>query len=831
MSMFATMSIRTKLSAGFGSALALIVAVGLFGLYQLQSVNNVTREIGEDWLPRVEMLGEIKHATSQHRILATRRTQTTDFRALASIAQGTREALQLLRTTGDAYTKAANSPEEQQLFREFLDLWDDYQGTLAIVFQRLEAGEITAAHLEFNSVSLANFEAAAGKLDELITLSKQNSRAAAVRANKVYRLALLATIAAIAAAALLAAVGIVWASQSISSPILRISTAMQRLTAGDDSVTVVDDPGRKDEIGVLAAAATGYRDSLVRSRQLAREAELERERLQAAVSNMPIGLTMFDANQELIICNDRYAEIYGLPHELTAPGTKLVDMLRSRVSAGSVAIEDPQAYVDRVLRIVRERKPALNLVKQENGCILSVVHQPMEGGGWVATHEDVTERRRAEERIHHMARHDALTDLPNRTLFRERIEEALKQAGRQGKLAVLCIDLDHFKAVNDTLGHPVGDALLQMVADRLRGSVREDDAIARFGGDEFAVAQSATGQPEGATALAQRIIESLSKPYTINEQQVVIGASVGIAVAPTDGTAADELLRNGDLALYRAKADGRGAYRFFEPEMDARMQARRALELDLRQAFADGDFEVHYQPIIDLGTNEVSSFEALLRWRHAKRGLVAPSEFVPLAEDIGLIVPLGEWVLRRACMDAATWPDAVGVSVNLSPVQFRNKRLLESVITALARSKLPAHRLELEITEGVLLAEHEATLAALHQLRGLGVHIAMDDFGTGYSSLSYLRSFPFDKIKIDSSFIRNISDEDSSLAIIRAVTGLGASLGIATTAEGVETQDQLERVRAEGCTEVQGFFFSKARPASEIALLLRSLQQRAAAAA
>jgi len=429
-----------------------------------------------------------------------------------------------------------------------------------------------------------------------------------------------------------------------------------------------------------------------------------------------------------------------------------------------------------------------------------------------------------------MARLDGLTDLPNRILFKERVEEGLKRLPRDNGIAVICLDLDHFKAVNDTLGHPIGDGLLKQVADRLRATAREQDTIGRFGGDEFAIVQIGTTQPEDVTALAQRVVETLSEPYEVDGHQAVIGVSIGIAVAPTDGESAEQLLKNADMALYRAKSDGRGSYRFFEPDMDARMQARRTLEFDLRRALIREEFELYYQPTIDVRTKSIVGFEALLRWHHPERGLIPPAEFIPLAEEIGIIVPLGEWVLRQACKDAALWPNDIKVAVNLSPAQFKGKKVLDAVITALASSGLSAKRLELEITEGVLMTAHEGTLEVLHQLRAFGVKIAMDDFGTGYSSLSYLRSFPFDKIKIDSSFIRNVNDEESSLAIIRAVTGLSASLGMATTAEGVETQEQFDRVSAEGCGEVQGFFFSKAVPVGELRDLMDKLDREKAAA-
>jgi diguanylate cyclase (GGDEF)-like protein/PAS domain S-box-containing protein len=434
---------------------------------------------------------------------------------------------------------------------------------------------------------------------------------------------------------------------------------------------------------------------------------------------------------------------------------------------------------------------------------------------------DVTERKQAEARIAHMAQHDALTGLPNRVLFHQRLDAALAQLDhRGGLLAVHCLDLDHFKSVNDTLGHPIGDDLLRVVAQRLKDNLRDCDLVARLGGDEFAVIQRDITHPREANDLAARLIAALSANYDIQHHEVVIGASIGIALAPSDGKAADILLRNADMALYRAKADGRGTSHFFEAEMDRRIQARRVLELDLRKAFANNEFDLHYQPLVNLHTDRISGFEALLRWHHPERGMVLPGEFIAVAEEIGLIGPLGEWVLRRACTEAARWPGEIKIAVNLSPAQFRTRGVVQAVLSALAYSGLPPHRLELEITESVLLGETEANLAILHQLREIGARISMDDFGTGYSSLSYLRSFPFDKIKIDRSFVRDLEKRPDCMAIIRAVAGLGASLGISTTAEGVETREQLERLRAEGCTEAQGFLFSAPRPAADVTALL-----------
>jgi len=558
------------------------------------------------------------------------------------------------------------------------------------------------------------------------------------------------------------------------------------------------------------------------------EIRIQNYRFQLITNGMAQGLCMFDAEQRLIMCNERYAELYALPQELATAGVTLKEIRQYRVAMGNAPVGDADQFVNEVRIQVTGGKPHRYTVELGDGRSIAVHHMPMEGGGWVATHEDITEQRRSEAQIAHMAHHDALTGLPNRVRFREEMDRSLTRARRGEKLAVLCIDLDHFKGVNDTLGHPVGDALLKAVSDRLSKCVRDADTIARLGGDEFAIIQVAVEQPSQSIALAERIIACISEPFSIDGHHVVIGTSVGIAIAPDDADDPDQLLKASDLALYRAKSDARGTFRFFEQEMDARMQVRRTLELDLRNALVHGEFELYYQPLVNLQTNQVSGFEALVRWNHPTRGRVSPGDFIPLAEEIGLITQLGAWVLRQACAEAKTWPTDVKVAVNLSPAQFKCRTLVLDVVSALAASGLPGHRLELEITETVLLQDTDATLATLHQLRELGVCISVDDFGTGYSSLGYLRKFPFDKIKIDRSFVRDL---DNSLAIIRAVTGLSTGLGMSTTAEGVETREQLERLRSEGCTEVQGYFFSQPRPATEVASLLASVPGKSKAAA
>ncbi|MCJ2069295.1 EAL domain-containing protein [Methylobacterium sp. J-030] len=448
---------------------------------------------------------------------------------------------------------------------------------------------------------------------------------------------------------------------------------------------------------------------------------------------------------------------------------------------------------------------------------------PVATGGWIATLEDVSARKASEARADEMARLDPLTGLPNRLLLRERLAQALARLQRGGEpYALLLIDLDRFKPVNDTLGHPIGDLLLAKVADRLRSTVRPTDTVARIGGDEFVILQTGIREAGNTQALARRIVDLISRTYMVEGHLLTIGASVGVALAPTDGESADKLLKNADLALYRAKLDGRGTYRFYEPEMDARMQARRRLELDMRQALARREFQLHYQPQLQLDGDRLIGCEALIRWKHPERGLISPLDFIPLAEEIGLIVPIGEWVIRQACRDATTWPAGMSVAVNVSPAQFKSDRLVETIISALASSGLSAKRLEVEITEGVLLQESVKTLQTLHRLRELGIRVSMDDFGTGYSSLSYLRSFPFDKIKIDRSFVQDLASKPDGDAIIRAIAGLGKSLGMTTVAEGVETPEQMQRIREEGCTDVQGYLISKPIPSDDLLQFLTS---------
>jgi diguanylate cyclase (GGDEF)-like protein len=559
-----------------------------------------------------------------------------------------------------------------------------------------------------------------------------------------------------------------------------------------------------------------------------RRLRLEKQRLDTAVNNMSQGLLLFDSSQRLVVCNQRYIEMYGLSPEVIKPGCTFRDVITHRKATGSL-IGDADEHYSRILREVGLRKSMV--IETPDGRSIQIMNEPLADGGWVATHEDITERRHAEERIAHLAHYDALTDLPNRVLFREQLERELKKIVRGGQFAVLYIDIDEFKSINDSLGHPVGDELLKAVAARLRNSVRETDFVARLGGDEFAVVQTDIEHTADVTDLVTRIYRAIREPYKCLGHQVTTDASIGIALAPGDGTDLDQLLKNADLAMYGAKADGRRTYRFFEAGMDLRVTARRTLEVDLRKAIVDGGFEVYYQPLVDLQSNEVIGCEALLRWRHPHRGMISPAEFIPLAEETGLINQLGEWVLTTACAEAASWPEHIKIAVNVSPVQFKTHTLALKVAGALALSGLAPNRLELEITEAVLIRDDESALAMLHQLRAIGVRIALDDFGTGYSSLSYLQRFPFDKIKIDRSFVNDIAEPGGSSYIVQAVVNIAAARHMTTTAEGVETKQQQELLRALGCAEMQGFLFSPPKPAAEIKRLFFSHAQRKAAVA
>jgi diguanylate cyclase (GGDEF)-like protein len=531
-----------------------------------------------------------------------------------------------------------------------------------------------------------------------------------------------------------------------------------------------------------------------------------------ALDKLRQGLCVFDEQQRLLLFNRYYAEMYGLRPEQLCIGMTLADVATLRYAAGtglSMPKEEYLAWRDRVQAADRITETVVLL---RNGRAHEIHHEPTPGGGWVATFDDVTERLRSEQRIHHMAHHDALTCLPNRVLFAERLQGMVERLDRSEEMvAVLCLDLDRFKEVNDTLGHPAGDMLLRQVAERMGRELRQADTLARLGGDEFAVILNTLRGPAEAAAFADRVIAALSAPFDLEVQAVTIGVSIGITLCSGARTAPgkprpepDYVLRCADMALYRAKVEGRNGYRFFQTGMDVRLQRRRSMQQDLREALPKGQLALHYQPQFDLASRRMTGVEALLRWQHPQQGMIAAGEFIPLCEDTGLIVPIGAWVLRTACAQAAQWP-GMRLAVNLSPVQFRRANLAELVGRVLRETGLPAVLLDLEIAEGTLLQETAQTLETLGGIRALGVGIVLDDFGTGYSSLSYLRRFQFDKLKIDRGFVTDVADDEGAASIVRAVAMLGRSLGMRVNAEGIETPEQLACLETLGCDEGQGY--------------------------
>ena len=705
-------------------------------------------------------------------------------------------------------------------------------------------------------------------------------------------------------------------------------------------------------VAALAASVIAFILFLI-IRQMARQGretqkrlELQKHRLDTALNNMTQGLVLYDAAARVVICNQRYLDLYGLSAAAIKPGRHFYEVIRHRKETGSFN-GDVDAFCSTVMANVAKGKVTHSILDTRDGRSVHIVNRPLPEGGWVATMEDitdrrnlekerdrnysflreiidnipsqitvkdakdrryllvnrvaetqfglsrdavvgktaadlfpepaaeiiladddrvlsspdqtflkehawdsdtmgrryitskrigipdeagepryiinvvedVTERRRADEKIEHLAHYDSLTDLPNRVLFREHIERELEKARQGERFALLYIDIDGFKGINDSLGHDIGDELLKAVASRIKGCMKEDDLIARLGGDEFAVIRTATDSAEDVAEFVTRIHQAIRQPYQCLGHHLSTDASIGIALAPEHGTELDQLVKHADLAMYAAKGEGRRTYRFFDPAMDASARARLAMEQDLRQAMVDGGFEIHYQPLLDLRSNEITGCEALLRWHHPERGMVSPAEFIPVAEDTGLINELGDWVLRTACAEAAAWPHHIRIAVNVSPVQLRYETLALRIASALAASGLPPDRLEIEITETVLIGDDETALSVLHQLRDIGVHIALDDFGTGFSSLSYLKRFPFDKLKIDRDFVSDI-EADGSAAIVQAVVNIAAARGMTTTAEGVETEQQKAILRRLGCNEMQGYLFSAPRPSHEVRRLL-----------
>jgi diguanylate cyclase (GGDEF)-like protein len=599
-----------------------------------------------------------------------------------------------------------------------------------------------------------------------------------------------------------------------------IASALNRLARNDISVHIPD-VAAQDEFGQLARSVAVFKARSIEL--LGRNADFERLNLQldAAINNMPLGLSMFDAHERLLVCNSRYSEMYDVPTELTRRGTAHCVLWEHRTKRGARHSET------RIGSANGEAQSSGMHIEFANGRTISVSRQPLKGGGWVSLHEDITERRRHEEKITHLARHDPLTGLANRVLFREQLEQSLQRLMRGQGFAVLCLDLDHFKSVNDTLGHPVGDALLKQVGQRLLGCVRHGDLVARLGGDEFAIIQANVRDPSQPESLAVRVVEAIGTAFEIDGNPISIGTSIGVTLAPRDGADADKLMQNADLALYRSKNAGRGVYAFFKTEMDEQLQSRRSLEIDLRRALAEETLELLYQPVFCLSSEQVLGFEALVRWQHPERGTIPAEECIAIAEEMGLMAEVGEWTLLNACAQAARWPERCKICINVSAVQFLKRNLIENVLQALALSGLPAHRLELELNETVLLQENQNALAMLHQLSQLGVRIVLDEFGTGYCSLANLTAFPFDAIKLDKALLADVQRREESRAIAQSVVALGGGLGMTTLAGGIENLDQLGLVRSWGCHCAQGNLLSPPVPAAEALRLLNETEPAA----
>jgi diguanylate cyclase (GGDEF)-like protein len=559
---------------------------------------------------------------------------------------------------------------------------------------------------------------------------------------------------------------------------------------------------RSDEIGSFARA-------------LGKFARLHGH-LDAALANMTQGICMFDEGQRLLIFNDRFCDIYSIPPSVLQPGMTMLEVMQIKIDQNKFGVGGHENYASERFKQAASREPSTTTHRLGSGQTIVVSHQPTSDGGWVETHSDITDLRRIEEQVEFQAQHDSLTGLSNRTHLRDRLDKILDSPQSENAVSIFYIDLDGFKTVNDTLGHAIGDNLLKAVADRLRAFASGADIVGRLGGDEFVIAKCGLRSQSDVEHFGLEICADLAKPFVFENCQVLIGASIGTAIAPHDGKTPDQLLKNADLALYEAKKRGKNSCHSYSSELSARLLGKRELELELRTALREEQFELHYQPLVDLKSNEITGFEALLRWRHPIRGMVPPDKFISLAEEIGMIIPLGEWVLRKACLEAAKWPANTRIAVNVSPVQFHGCDLAQVVFSALAASQLAAYRLELEMTESILLQNNAATLETLHKLRNFGVRIAIDDFGTGYSALGYLRKFPFDKIKIDRSFIGDLTDENRESIIVNSIVAISRSLKISTVAEGVETELQRSLVDAAGVTEMQGYLFSRPLPAQDV---------------
>ncbi|MEC5290303.1 EAL domain-containing protein [Aurantimonas sp. C2-6-R+9] len=816
-----------------GSAVLLIslLSTGVLVIVALTAIAERVDKVATSVVGKQTIEERLEEAVSE--------THLNLFRYTAWASNGVNEARlaqlreEIARNSGSAQSQASDLSKRADLtvservqLKKFVESWRLYMAAAAAT---VEVGTVDPA---MGTMLLGgtddDFQRAASHLRELTGEAHRLTRtmvddlhSSAASSVRIIRIGGLAAI--------LVSLGIVFFfARSIVLPVRAVTRAMRDISFGNlnfrPDATIKN---REDEIGQMVSAIADFCEGMRGAREVIvrNEADLRRQNLlfDAALANMSQGLCMFDGQKNLIVSNARYAELYELDPGSIKPGIHLRDILLQRIAAGCVVGEDPEEYIKERLTGVEVRESYVKIHHLNDGRSLAISHRPLADGGWLATHDDITNIRRIEAQIAHMALHDGLTDLPNRTLFGQELEAAFKARAEGRRVAVVCLDLDKFKSVNDTLGHLVGDRLLKATSTRLIQAVGGKGMVARLSGDEFALIISDVGTQTDMEQVAQHIIDAMAEPFDLDGHHVGVGISIGVAFSTEATTNVEEIVSNADTALYRAKAEGRGVFRFFEQGMDSAVKRRSQLEMDLRQAIQDEQLTLNFQPIMDAVSRRVVAFEALLRWTHSEHGSIPPSEFIPIAEDVGLIERLGEWVIRQACLTAVDWPQDIRVAVNLSPLQFGGRDLVATVAGALTQTGLDAGRLELEITESVLLNDSEANLKILSELRHLGARVVMDDFGTGYSSLGYLRSFPFDKIKIDKSFIDEIPTNLGSGAIIRAITELATNLGMSTTAEGVESREQFDYLRLQGCTEVQGYYFSPARPADEIPALLARL--------
>ena len=817
--------IAFKLYCVAGLSAIAVAALSISAYHFARSTEAAARNVYQQSFPGLERSARLQTLLEQYRrVVETAPAEVDRTRLQASERAMLHYRSELLALTEELSDHKSNSladPNEERFAKALPPLFDLGQRVLfyAYNFAQDKALEAAVQHAK-----------TADQFQELIRAYREQQMTLADSAiatlfESAEALILWVAASAIAAFILIGPLGLA-ITRGVLSRLTRITNYMTRL-AQDAQIEKVPSSVDQDEVGDMARAVEVFKNHAIELQDRKVQLESVIVQLDVALNNMTHGLCMFNAERRLIVCNTRYAEMFNLPQELTKPGTLLQRILDFRMAHGSRTEHADAAHVEEFSGgtqafTVTEELP--------DGRVIAISRQPMPDGGWVAVYEDVTERLRAEARIAYLAKHDQLTELPNRVQFREQFDKALKNSAPTGRIALLCLDLDGFKAVNDSLGHPIGDQLLKIVAQRLRKCLTKTDLAARLGGDEFAVVQCGSDGDHDGGLLASRIIEAVSAPYVIEGKQIIINGSIGIALAPQDGEDADVLLQNADMAMYCAKIDRRGSYQYFSPAMRMRIEAKRSLELELRRALTEGRLDVHYQPVVDSNGN-VRSFEALTRWFHPQSGEIPPAKYIPIAEESGLITALGEWTLRTACTAAATWPRDIKIAINLSPRQFTTGNIVQTVISALANTGLAADRLEIEITETVFLENNANTISILRQLHELGVRIIMDDFGTGYSSLSYLRSFPFDKLKIDRSFVEGLGNTEESLAIVRAILMLAKSLQIGVVAEGVETAEQFRILRSEGCEAFQGFFFSRPESVDKISSMLARCNRQIAQAA